>query len=130
MKKIILLLILNFGAFACVKSSYGFSVHLPKNPAKLNSEWNVRADQLVKLSSKQFSALTGKKMILVQRFSFNFLKIRMKHDLKKDPNLTLQDYYGSAGKRLGTGWIILIAVVAVLLILALIAAASLSRGWQ
>ncbi len=42
----------------------------------------------------------------------------MKHDLKKNPKLTLIDYYGREGKkRIGTVWWILIGLAGLVLVL-------------
>ncbi len=58
----------------------------------------IYASEFVKLSVKEFSLLTGKKLNFVQRLSFNVAKLRMKHDLEKNPNLKLTDYINKQGK--------------------------------
>ncbi len=124
MKKIILLLIFNVGIVA-LNTSYGLAAHYPINPARSSLALSFRAGDLVKLSPKQFSELTGKKMNVYERLSFKAIKLKMKHDLKKNPNLTLQDYYRHVGKKgHGTGWLILIVVVFILLLIVLFAAGS------
>jgi len=81
---------------------------------------SIKAIEFVKLSAKDISLITGKKMNIWNRLSFSILKMRMKHDLKKDPNLTVADYNSKNGKhRVGVGGIILLSV-AVLAILAII----------
>lgn len=126
MKKIILFFILNLGVFS-LNTSYGLSVHSPVKPAIPSLALSLRADNLIKFSPKQFSELTAKQLNLFQKLSFKILKLKIKHDLKKDPNLTLHDYYGDPGKKkVGAGWGILIIVGVVLLIITLVSLISLS----
>jgi hypothetical protein len=63
------------------------------------------------LSVKQIEALAGRKLTLRERVSFSVMKLKMKHDLKRNPDVQLSDYFGkNASRRLGTGWWILINV--------------------
>ncbi len=59
------------------------------NKASIN---NLRADALLTMSSKQFSDLSGKRMSLHNRLSFKMMKMNIKHQLKKKPDLTFQQY--------------------------------------
>ena len=128
MKKIIILLLLNLVVFT-VNTSYGLSGHLSVKPSKPSLSLNFKADDFVKLSPKQYFELTGRKLNLFQKLSFKVLKLKMKHDLKKNPNLTLQDYEGDeAKKKLGTGWVILIVVGVLLLLVLLVVGASFSSA--
>ena len=122
---LIFCVMLNASLYNC----YALSIERPR-PAKSRDLPLLKIGKLVRLSPYQFAELTGKKMNLWDRISFDLLKIKMKHDLKKDPNLTLKDFYGSKRKkRLGTGWIILIIVGSILLLLTLYGAA-VSKGLQ
>jgi uncharacterized integral membrane protein len=47
------------------------------------------------------------------------MKIKLKRDLRKTPDLLLNDFYRQ-NKRMGTGWIILLAVISTLLLLLLL----------
>ena len=58
----------------------------------------IYANEFIKLSVKEFSLLTGKKLNFIQRLSFNVSKLRMKHDLKKNPNLKITDYLNKHGR--------------------------------
>jgi hypothetical protein len=116
MKKIKLLLVAVFSiyAFSGVNMVYGFSVIKPvdnaKQPISLATSKYINASEFVKLSAKEFGALTGKKLNLFQRLSFNITKARMKHDLKKNPNLKITDYIDadtSTTFRLDILWLIL-----------------------
>jgi hypothetical protein len=90
----------------------------------------LKASEFVKLSARDFSELTGKKLNLFQRLSFGVARLRLKHDLKKNPDLKLTDYkrsdnngrfnflwfiLGLAGPIAGlfTGALLLFALVAV-----------------
>jgi hypothetical protein len=63
--------------------------------------------------------MTGKKLTLVQKLAFRVMKIKLKRDLRKNPDLLLNDFYRQ-NKRMGTGWIILLAVISTLLLLLLL----------
>jgi hypothetical protein len=69
----------------------------------------IRASEFVKLSVKEFGLLTGRKLNFMQRLSFNVAKLRMKHDLKKNPNLEITDYLNKLDKdsSFGSGWFLL-----------------------
>ena len=124
-----LLVLFSFMAIAGIANSSTTSLKEPGPFTQENVQY-LKVSYLVNLSAAQFGKLTGKKLNVWQRVKFDLLKIKMRHDLKKDPNLQLKDYYSKSGKkRLGTGWIILISVVGVLLILALFAA-MVSTGWK
>ncbi|MDQ6755748.1 MAG: hypothetical protein M3004_02325 [Bacteroidota bacterium] len=101
MKKIKLLLFVLFGmyAFAGVNMAYSFSINKPIANAELPSAvlTNIKVSDFVKLSAKEFSELTGKKMNFFQKLSFKFTKMRMKQDLKKNPDLKLTDYMKANG---------------------------------
>lgn len=65
-------------------------------------------------------------MNLWNRISFTFLKVRMKQDLKKNPDLKVTDYYAKKGKKhLSMWWIVGIGVAILLLIFLIYAAAAL-----
>lgn len=95
MKKIKLLLVAAFSiyAFSGVNMTYGFSVIKPVEPeSSLAAFKYVKASEFVKLSVKEYSELTGKKLNFLQRLSFKATKMKMKHDLKRNPELKITDY--------------------------------------
>ena len=96
MKKIKLLLLTVFSifVFAGTNMTFAFSVIKPlANDESSSTAWKyIRVSDFVKLSAKEFSTLTGKKMNFFDRLSFKVTKMRMKHDLKKNPDLKLTDY--------------------------------------
>ena len=53
----------------------------------------MKASDFIKLSVKDYSLITGKKLRLFEKVSFKIMKMKIKHDLKKNPNLLMTDYY-------------------------------------
>lgn len=96
MKKIKLFLLIAFSMYALAdtNTAYGFSISKPvANDASPSATWKyINVSDFVKLSAKEFSDLTGKKMNFFERLSFKVTKMRMKHDLKKNPDLKITDY--------------------------------------
>ncbi len=76
--------------------SYGFSIFKPlpdkANTSDILTEKYLKASEFIKLSARDFSALTGKKLTLFQRLSFKITKMQIRHDLKKNPELKITDY--------------------------------------
>ena len=117
MKKIkFLFLFTSLLAIAGLNNSYGFSI---PSRERYKAAKYLKISDFVNLSAKQFSELTGKKMNILEKLSFKIMKIKMKHDLKKNPNLTLKDYYDSGSKQHAGTWI-LIGILITLLVLLLI----------
>lgn len=113
-------------------TSFAFAISKPyniENPGLSNFSNNLKASDFVKLSAKDFSLITGKKMNLWNRLSFTFLKMRMKQDLKKNPDLKVNDYYAKeAKKHLSVWWIVAIVVVSIVLLSLILLAAVFSAG--
>ena len=113
-------------------NSFAFAIYDPGiagKPVIIHSTNIIKASEFIKLSAKEFSLITGEKMNLWHRLSFSLLKMRMKHDLKNNPNLAISDYYLKSSRHIGTwGWIG-IGLGVILIIILIIAAASLSGGW-
>lgn len=74
-------------------SSIVFHATTSLNTSKKLPAQYLKASEFVKLSAREFSELTGKKMNLFQKLSFGITKLRLKHDLRKNPDLTLTDYH-------------------------------------
>ena len=79
--------------FPIENRSYGFSYIKPL-PNKVDnlSVKSLTAREFIKLSAHDFSVLTGKKLNVFQRVFFTIAKMRVKHDLKKNPGLKITDY--------------------------------------
>ncbi len=76
----------------------GFSFSIAKKETSLNhiSPVNIdylRASIFVKLSAKEFGAITGRKLNLPQRIYFKIVQHRLKQELKKNPDLLITNYY-------------------------------------
>jgi hypothetical protein len=82
--------------FANLENSVAFSIVQPQlnkisSPGAPTPKY-LRASEFIKLSATEFTNLTGKKLNLFERLSFAFTKMRLKHDLKKNPDLKITDY--------------------------------------
>lgn len=111
MKKIKLLLLTVVGifSFAGINMTYGFSGIKPAESVSMAALKYVQASEFVKLSAKDYEALTGKKLNFLQRLSFKATKMKMKHDLKKNPDLKIFDYVNGEGTtfRIDALWLII-----------------------
>ena len=93
--------------------AYGFSYIKPA-PENINSSGHgsvkkLTAKEFIKLSAHDFSMLTGKKLNVFQKLPFAIAKIRIKHDLKKNPDLKITDYLDKdkKGNSFNFGWFLL-----------------------
>ena len=84
-----------FTLFLQVNAIRASSIIVPatkSNNVAAKSVKYLKASEFIKLSAKDFAQLTGKKLNVFQRMSFQIVKLKMKHDLKKNPNLLITDY--------------------------------------
>lgn len=114
MKKLNLLLLPVFSiyAFLVVNTAYGFSASRPVadggSPSSLAASKYLNASEFIKLSVAQYITLTGKRLNVFQKLAFRAAKMRMKHDLKKNPSLLITDYVDGDGSfRVDPLWLIL-----------------------
>ncbi len=88
MRKInFLFLLVTLLAIAGTNFSYGLSIH--KSLIDTNRNYALKCVSLkefVKLSEKQLSVLTGKKINMWEKILFAIAKSRVKHDLKMHPD--------------------------------------------
>jgi hypothetical protein len=80
------------------------------NTASLANINSLKASEFVKLSAKDFNRLTGKRLNFFQRISFQIVKLKMKHDLKKNPDVLITEYTQTAShsdRRFNFLWFIL-----------------------
>ncbi|HSN08544.1 MAG TPA: hypothetical protein VLS85_05880 [Hanamia sp.] len=94
--KVLIAVLIVLAVFFPENKSYGFSVIVPVTPnsnvqKKLSTKY-LNAAEFVKLSAHDFSKLTGQKLNLFQRVAFQITKLKLKHDLKKNPDLKITDY--------------------------------------
>ncbi len=117
---------LNLFCICCILNTntlFAFAICKPCNiekPGIIKFSNYLKASEFVILTIKDFSLITGKKLNLWNRLSFSILKIKLRHDLKKDPKLNVNDYFTKKGGRHLSIWIILLSIVGVLLILFLL----------
>jgi len=122
MKKIkLVLLLMGVLGITATNDSYGFSIKKPGDNIVWYDLLNyVKVSDFVKLSSKQFGELTGKKMTVPEKLSFLILKSQMKHALKKDPDIKIKDYFSKKKSTLSVLLWILIGFFALILLAVLI----------
>ena len=97
------------------------------NPVSESWKYLKLAD-CINLSPDDFSTFYGKRMNIWDKISFKIMKINMRKELKKNPDLLVSEYYSkNMQKRLGWGWWVLISLVALgILVLILLALAMAS----
>src|SRR5215210_577733 len=59
----------------------------------------MKTSEFIKLSPREFSVVTGKKLSFFEKASLKVLQMKMKRYLKKNPGSTVADYYMSEGDR-------------------------------
>ncbi len=130
MKKIKLLFLFTCLIATGISDCYAFSIGKPVADSNSNKSLQfLKVSDFIKMSEKEYSDLTGTKMNIWKKTSFSLLKLKMKHELKTNPNLTLNNFYNTKSKhRLATVWVVLLTVVGVLLLLALLLGLTLSAG--
>ena len=92
MKKVVLCIFIGCIAVFVCNYAYGFLPGKPVAHLQAGGLINLRVEEFVKLSAKQLSDLTGRKMSAGEKLSFAILKMQMKNALKKDPGLQVKDY--------------------------------------
>jgi len=103
----LIITILSIYCLAITNNSFAFAInkpHIAEGHIVVNSSTYLKASEFVKLSAEQFSSITGKKLNLWNRVSFSLLKLKIKHDLKKNPNLYITDYYFKKSNNHNFNW--------------------------
>lgn len=80
----------------------------------------MKAADFIKLTLKDFTKLSQKKLTLKEKIAFSVLKKNLKRELKKNPNLIVSDYLASTSNQKISGWAWVAMVLGVLLIIFLI----------
>ena len=131
MKFIITILYASVVAYA--SNSFGAisrTTDLPGVNASLKSSLIIKVREFVKLTPNQLGAISGKKLTIWNKVSFYLLKRRMKHALKDNPNLTVNDYLASQKdphkSSLGVALAIIFGLIILLIIIGVIALISKS----
>lgn len=122
MKKILVLTCFLAGFFHINQSNAAFI--LPADSTVYMEAWkNIKLSEFVNLSARDFRKLSGEKMNVLERISFPFMKMKMKKEIKKNPDLTVGQYLETS-KKISTGVIILLVLLGIGVILAIIAASG------
>lgn len=91
--------------FLQTNSSFASSLAVPlttkQEASTALSAKYFKVSEFVKLSPKEFSKLTGKKLNVFQKLSFEIIKLKMKHDLKRNPGILITDYNKAPAKGSG-----------------------------
>lgn len=122
MKKVAFILIGLFFWCAISNTNYAFSFSIIKPATSPQAFKYLKGAEFIKLSFKQFASITGQKENVWNNISFNVTKMKIRHDLKKNPDLSITDYTSNRSKhRLSMGLWIVIGIVALILIIRIIA---------
>lgn len=129
MKKYILITLFCMLGTTLSNSTHAFSVFYPGSVTSPTKDWkHLKVSEFIMLSSIDLSRITGKKMNLKEKISFAFMKAGMKHALKKNPNITVNEYLASH-KKIGTGIWILIIVGGLLVLFVIVFAIFGGFSW-
>lgn len=85
-----------FGLFfipAFTSNSVAYSLSKTKPVSSSGLLKYTKGSEFIKLSYKQFAALTGQKQNLWNKLSFNIIKMKVRHDLKKHPGRELNKIF-------------------------------------
>ncbi|MGI8634387.1 MAG: hypothetical protein ACR2KZ_03185 [Segetibacter sp.] len=99
--KLFISFILVIVLFSPINSSYAISFSKPVTASAsppVSVLQYMKASEFIKLSPRDLSAVTGKKLSLLEKVSLKVLQIKMKHYVSRNPNSTLADYYSSEGE--------------------------------
>ena len=100
--KLFISFILAIALVSLTNNSYAISFSKPIT-ASLSPSASVykymKTSEFIKLSPREFSVVTGKKLSFFEKASLKVLQMKMKRYLKKNPDSTVADYNMSAGDR-------------------------------
>ena len=97
--KLFISFILAIALVSPVNNSYAISFSKPDTASLSHSASFMKASEFIKLSPREFSLVTGKKLSFFEKASLKILQMKMKRFLKKNPDSTVADYYMSEGDR-------------------------------
>ncbi|MGH2566047.1 MAG: hypothetical protein ACRDE5_16130, partial [Ginsengibacter sp.] len=81
--------------FVSIQNSFAFAIVRPfpdRNKTETIAGDYLKASTFVKMSAREFAAVTGKKLNFFQKIYFKIIKARVRHDLKKTPDLLMAAY--------------------------------------
>jgi hypothetical protein len=108
----IIILVLFIGC----QDGFSFSVIMPRangNKTEVAPPDYIKASVFVKLSPRQFAEATGKDLNFFQKVYFRMIQRQIKRDLKKNPDLLINNYFDQKkGKfKLSLLWFIIAAFI-------------------
>ena len=122
MKKVTFILMGLFFICSIAVTTNAFSFSINKRVTTPDALKYLKGSEFIKLSFKQFASFTGEKENLWNNLSFNIMKMRVRHDLKKNPGLSITDYNSNRSKHgLSVGLWIVFGFIALILIIRIIA---------
>ena len=129
--KLFISFILAIALVSPANNSYAISFSKPVtaslSPSASVSKY-MKTSEFIKLSPREFSVATGKKLSFFEKASLKVLQMKMKRYLKKNPDSTVADYYMSEGKpKSNIGWFILGGLVLLALIFLIILLTALAN---
>lgn len=134
MKKIKLLSLVFAFSLPLSTPFYTLASFVSKAPVSLGfQDWKCpKLRDYMNLTVQDITVIQGKKMSFWDKISFHIMKMTMKKEIKRNPNILVSEFYAKARKkRLAWGWWVAIAVGVLLilfLIFALVTVASISNG--
>ncbi len=78
----------------------------------------MKASEFITFSAKDYTRLTGEKMNMKERISFNLLKLQLKKELKTNPSLTVGEFMASSKKM--KKWLKIVLIIVGVFLLAFI----------
>jgi hypothetical protein len=78
---------------------FSFSVIIPPHKVEIKSPDYLKGSVFVNLTAREFSVASGKKLNLFQKIYFKAIQHRVKHDLKKNPDLQITDYFDPVARK-------------------------------
>ena len=122
MKKVTFILMGLFFICSIAVTTNAFSFSINKTVATPDALKYLKGSEFIKLSFKQFALFTGEKENLWNNISFTAMKMRIRHDLKKNPGLSINDYNSNRSKHgVSVGLWIVFGIIALILIIRIIA---------
>lgn len=95
------------------QNSFSFSFVIPPHKVEIKSPDYLKGSVFVNLTAREFALASGKKLDFFQKIYFKALQHRIKHDLKKNPDLIITDYFDPAAKkfRFDALWFVIAAFI-------------------
>jgi len=128
--KLIMLLMMLTGRPAFSHAASASSAARPTTIDPTREAWHqLKLGDIVSITPRAFSILTGKKMTLMERVAFRLVKMKMKKALKKNPDMRAGEFF-AAQKKMKTWLLVIVIVLGALLLAFLIFALAYSGAFN